>query len=221
MCLLSGFRPRFHSVLSHPLCNCLVKKINQGTDVFTHKHTELPASSLSIMCSEARMYEINYIDRQWKQSQDKTSWKWPVGNRHPPLRLQIYFIISDKCLPALTAHMGREGVCEKVGSKVKWASGYHWYYIHYVNQYAVDFQHLLLFWFPLFYTLKFLIHYFQNLSTLCIFFSLPIHHQENQKNWSIQCKSVGLPTKCSIELLVCNKIEHKYWKCEDVINHLW
>ena len=29
------FRPRFHSVWSRPLCNCLVKKINQGTDVLT------------------------------------------------------------------------------------------------------------------------------------------------------------------------------------------
>ena len=30
--------------------DCLVKKINQGTDVFTHKHTELPASSVRIIC---------------------------------------------------------------------------------------------------------------------------------------------------------------------------
>ena len=34
------------------------------TDVFTHKHIELPASSY--ICSQAHMYEIkiNYIDRQ-------------------------------------------------------------------------------------------------------------------------------------------------------------
>ena len=38
------------TVITRPLCNCLVKKINQGTDVFTHKHTELPASSFSIIC---------------------------------------------------------------------------------------------------------------------------------------------------------------------------
>ena len=36
LCLVRGFRPRFHSVWSRPLCNCLVKKINQGTDVLTH-----------------------------------------------------------------------------------------------------------------------------------------------------------------------------------------
>ena len=55
LCLVVGFRPRFHSAWSRPLCNCLVKKINQGTD----KHTELPASSFSIMCSQTRMYEID------------------------------------------------------------------------------------------------------------------------------------------------------------------
>ena len=64
LCLVSGVRPRFHNVWSRPLCNCLVKKINQGTNVLTHQHTELPASSLSIMCSQAHMYETNYIDRQ-------------------------------------------------------------------------------------------------------------------------------------------------------------
>ena len=33
------------TVITRSLCNCLVKKVNHGTDVFTHKHTELPASS--------------------------------------------------------------------------------------------------------------------------------------------------------------------------------
>ena len=32
LCLVVGLRPRFHSVWSRSLCNCLVKKINQGTD---------------------------------------------------------------------------------------------------------------------------------------------------------------------------------------------
>ena len=36
LCLIVGFRPHFHSVWSCPLCNCLVKKISQGTDVLTH-----------------------------------------------------------------------------------------------------------------------------------------------------------------------------------------
>ena len=52
----------FTQWLAHPLCNCLVKKVNHGTDVFTHKDIELPASSY--ICSQAHMYEINYIDRQ-------------------------------------------------------------------------------------------------------------------------------------------------------------
>ena len=34
--LVVGFRPHFQSVWSRPLCNCFVKKINQGTDVLTH-----------------------------------------------------------------------------------------------------------------------------------------------------------------------------------------
>ena len=46
-------------------------------------------------------------------------------------------------------------------------------YIMLINM-LVGFHYLLLFWFLFVYTLKFLIHYFQNLSTLRIFFSLPI-----------------------------------------------
>ena len=38
------------TVITRPLCNCLVKKVNHGTDLFSHKHTELPASSFSIIC---------------------------------------------------------------------------------------------------------------------------------------------------------------------------
>ena len=49
----------FPQLLSHSLLNCLVKKVNHGTDVFTHKHT-----ASYYMCSQARTYEINYIDRQ-------------------------------------------------------------------------------------------------------------------------------------------------------------
>ena len=49
LCLVVGFLHRFTVFLSRPLCNCLVEKINQGTDVLTHKHTALPASS-SLLC---------------------------------------------------------------------------------------------------------------------------------------------------------------------------
>ena len=40
----------------------ILSLIMDGSDVFTHKHIESPASSYS--CSQAHMYEINYIDRQ-------------------------------------------------------------------------------------------------------------------------------------------------------------
>ena len=47
----------------------LVRKVTHDADVFTQKHTELPASSFSIiLClvySQARIYEINYIDQQF------------------------------------------------------------------------------------------------------------------------------------------------------------
>ena len=65
----------------------------------------------------------------------------------------------------------------------------------------VDFHHFLLFSFSLFYTLKFLIYYFQFVNSMHLF-SLPIHPQEALKNWSIQCKPIALSMKCLIELLV-------------------
>ena len=69
----------------------------------------------------------------------------------------------------------------------------------------VDFHHFLLFSFSLFYTLKFLIHYFQFVNFMH-FYSLPIHPKEALKNWSIPCKPVALLTKCLIELLVFSAI---------------
>ena len=65
----------------------------------------------------------------------------------------------------------------------------------------VDYHHFLLFWFSLFYTLKFLIHYFQFVN-FTHFFQPSYSPLGALKNSSIQCKPVGLPTKCSIELLV-------------------
>ena len=74
------------------------------------------------MCSQARMYEINYIDQQ---SQDKNRCgQLAVGSRHSPLRLQIPFLSFPKMLIALTACMGR-GVCEKVGPVAKWDGHYY------------------------------------------------------------------------------------------------
>ena len=76
------------------------------------------------------------------------------GSRHPPLRLQIYYFIISENADRLN---GKGGDVWKVGPVVKWASRYYWY-IHYGNHCACGF---LLFWFSLFYTLKFLIYYFQ------------------------------------------------------------
>ena len=85
-CLIIGFRPHFHSVWSHPLCNCLVKKINQGTDVLT-------ASSFSIMCSHAHMYKINYID---PQSQDENRCGQLAVGIHP-FDCKYLFYHFQKC----------------------------------------------------------------------------------------------------------------------------
>ena len=70
------------------------------------------------------------------------------------------------------------------------------------NQYHALRLNLPLFWFTLFDTLKSLIHFFFNSSTLHMLFSLAIHPQQPLQDWNIQYKLVGLPTKCSIELLV-------------------
>ena len=127
LCLVEVFRPRFHSVWSRPLCNRLVKKINQGTDVLTHKHTELPASSFTIICSQAGMYEINYIDCRAVKHNHKVkiaeSGQLAVGIH--PFDCKYTFLSFLKMLIALTACMGREEVCEKVGPIVKWASHYY------------------------------------------------------------------------------------------------
>ena len=96
------------TLIARPLCNCLVKKINQGTDVFTHQHTELPASSFSnVPCT------FIYIDRQFfiiTKPQDKSSLNWPVGSGHLRLGLQIYFsIISEKAERIDCGHGKRVG----------------------------------------------------------------------------------------------------------------
>ena len=55
----------------------------------------------------------------------------------------------------------------------------------------------------MFHTLNFVIHYFQFVNFTHLFqpsYSL----LGGTANWNIQCKPVGLPTKCSIELLVSN-----------------
>ena len=83
LCLV-GFRPRFHSVWSHPLCNCLVKNINQGTD--KHK-TELPASSYIALCvlkhPGTRLIILTGGNNNHK-IKIVESGQSAVGSRHPP-----------------------------------------------------------------------------------------------------------------------------------------
>ena len=67
----------------------------------------------------------------------------------------------------------------------------------------VDFHYFLLFWF--FFVLKFLIHYFQSVNFTHLFQPSYSLLGGPEKLGSIHCKPVGLPTKCSIELLVLTK----------------
>ena len=116
-------------------------------------------------------------------------------------------------------------MCEKVGPVVKWDSYYYRYYIYYLNQYVCGFSSFLAL--LVFFVLYFIIFnsLFSIFSTLHIFFSLPIHPQEALKNWTIQCKPVGLPTICSIELLVniaflITHLERKVVQFRDFMNIL-
>ena len=73
------------------------------------------------MCSQARMYEINYIDRRKNNHKIKiavASWPSAVG-------IHLFDCEYTNILMVLTACIGGRGVCEKVGPVVKWASRYY------------------------------------------------------------------------------------------------
>ena len=136
------------TVIDHPLCNCLVKKVSEGTDVFTHKHTGLPTSSFSIVpcsvCSQAHMYKINYMDKQFfiiTKPQDKNSLNWPVDNGHSRLGLQIYFFIISENAEHIDyrdrKRVGRGGYTNKMG--------YIYILILLINIILMNFHHLFLF----------------------------------------------------------------------------
>ena len=162
--IVVGFPPGFHIVWSRALCNCLVKKINQGTDVFTHKHTELPASSLLALCVLKHVCKTLIILTGGKNNNRikiAESGQSAVGIH--PFDCKYTFIISENA-DRIDFLYGEGGVCEKVGSGVKWASGYYWYYIHHVNQYACGLSSFIAFFgFLLFHPLKFVnfTHLFQ------------------------------------------------------------
>ena len=71
LCLVVGFRPRFHSAWSRPLCNCLVKKINQGTDVLTHNCL----SPLLALCVLTRLIIMTDCKNDHKIKIDVASWQ--------------------------------------------------------------------------------------------------------------------------------------------------
>ena len=136
------------TVIARPFCNCLVKKINQGTDVFTHKHTELPASSFSIVprsvCSDARMYEINYIDLQFlllPNHKIKIAYTGQLAVGSRALYCKYTFLSFLKKLSALTmgveGGLGGGGICKKMD--------YVYILTLLINIMLMDFHHLLLF----------------------------------------------------------------------------
>ena len=173
LCLLEGFRPRFHSVWSRPLCNFLVKKINQGTDVLTHNCLPplLVLCVLKHVCTRLIILTSNH-----KIKIDVASWQSAVEIH--PFDCKYLFCRFRKCWSHWLPVWG-EGVCENVSPVVKWDSHYYWYYIHYVNQYVCGFSS-----FFLFYTLKFQFIIF-NLSTFRIFFQPSYSPLGGPETWSI------------------------------------
>ena len=91
LCLVVGFRPRFHSLWSRPLCNCPVKKINQGIYVLTHDCLP-PLLASSICGTRLIILTGGKSNHKIKNSCGQLA----VSSRHPPLRLQIYFFIISE-----------------------------------------------------------------------------------------------------------------------------
>ena len=106
LCLVVGFRPRFHIVWSRPFCNCLVKKINQGTDVLTHNCVP-PLLALCVLrhvCT--RLITLTGGKNNHKIKIAVASWQSAVGF-HP------FHCKYTNILIALTARMGREGCVKR------------------------------------------------------------------------------------------------------------
>ena len=101
LCLAILFQPRFQSDYLAPSLTVLSKRSTIHTNVFTHKHTELPTSSLCcnqqpslaivmgsfhFRSATARHTLLGHITIQ--QKQDKNSSNWLVASWHSPLGLQ-------------------------------------------------------------------------------------------------------------------------------------
>ena len=107
LCLVVGFRLRFHTVWSRPLCNCLVKKINQGTDVLTHNCLPPPLALcvLKHVCTRLIILTSNH-----KIKIDVASWQSAVAT-HSPLRLQIPFLTHGSSIGRFVSHCYRSDGC--------------------------------------------------------------------------------------------------------------
>ena len=89
--LVVTFWPRFHSDYLAPSATALSKR---STIVKMFSLNYLPP----LYVFSARTYEINYIDRLWKQSQDKNSWNFIVDSwqsAFAPWTANILFIIFE------------------------------------------------------------------------------------------------------------------------------
>ena len=102
-----------------PSATALSKKISQGTDVLTHNCLPplLALCVLKHVCT--RLIILTGGKNNDKIKIAVASWQSAVGI-HP-----FHCKYTNILLIALTACMGREGVCEKVGPVVKWASRYY------------------------------------------------------------------------------------------------
>ena len=102
ICLVIGFRPRFHSVWSLPLCNCLVEKINQGTGVLTHN---CPPPPLALCVLKQVCMRLIILTG----SKNNHKIKIAVASRHSAVGIHPFYCKYTNILIALTACMGREG----------------------------------------------------------------------------------------------------------------
>ena len=117
LCLVVGFRPRFQCLVSPPL-QLPCQKSNQGTDVLTHNRLppRLVLCVLKHVCM--RLIILTGGKNNHKIKIALASWQ-SAFSIHP------FDCEYTNILIALTACMGREGLCENAGPVVKWASRYY------------------------------------------------------------------------------------------------
>ena len=101
-------------------CNCLVKKVNHGTDVFTHEYTELPASSFIINDLKHVGTKLTILTGGKNNHKITIAETGQLAVGIHPLDCKYTFLSFPKMLNALTTCTGSE----KEGTGVKWAGHY-------------------------------------------------------------------------------------------------